>query len=308
MAYIGKEPADAFTSFVKQDFTTSATTSYTLDHSVVNENELALFINFVRQEPTAAYTASGTTLTLTSATASTDDMYCVYLGKAIQTVNPPNGSVGTAQLAGDAVTEAKIADSAVESEHLNNNIISGQTELAAEPADTDEFLVSDAGTIKRVDYSYIKAGANTPYFEAYLSSNTGYLTNNTYVKVQPNSEIVDSDGEYDSTTNYRFTPQTAGKYFIYGQVTSNANGDGRLRNAYAAIYKNGSRVKEAKNNFNDGRGREASLHIYGIIDMNGSTDYVELYGAVDDSSGSNEGYFVGGSEKRCYFGGYKLIG
>ena len=31
----------------------------------------------------------------------------------------------------------------------------------------DEFLVSDAGTIKRVDYSYIKAGNNTPAFHAY---------------------------------------------------------------------------------------------------------------------------------------------
>ena len=57
-----------------------------------------MFINFVRQEPTAAYTASGTTLTLTSATASSDDMYCVYLGKAVQTVNPPSGSVGLSQL------------------------------------------------------------------------------------------------------------------------------------------------------------------------------------------------------------------
>ena len=98
MAYIGKEPANSFISFAKQDFTTSATTSYTLDNAVTNENELALFINFVRQEPTTAYTASGTSLTLTSATSATDDMYCVYLGKAVQTVNPPNGSVGLSQL------------------------------------------------------------------------------------------------------------------------------------------------------------------------------------------------------------------
>ena len=107
MYYIGKEPADSFISFAKQDFSTSATTSYTLDNAVTNENELALFINFVRQEPTTAYTASGTTLTLTSATASTDDMYCVYLGQAKQTVNAPDGSVGTAQLASDAVTPPK---------------------------------------------------------------------------------------------------------------------------------------------------------------------------------------------------------
>jgi hypothetical protein len=98
MPFIGNQPALSYTSFAKQDFTTSATTSYTLDNPVANANEIALFINFVRQEPTTAYTASGTTLTLTSATSATDDMYCVFLGKAVQTVNPPNGSVTNAML------------------------------------------------------------------------------------------------------------------------------------------------------------------------------------------------------------------
>jgi len=107
MPFIGNQPALSYTSFAKQDFTTSATTSYTLNHPVANANELALFINFVRQEPTTAYTASGTTLTLTSATSASDDMYCVFLGKAIQTVNPPNASVGTSQLVDGAVTPSK---------------------------------------------------------------------------------------------------------------------------------------------------------------------------------------------------------
>ena len=98
MSYIGTPPSNAFTSLLKQDFSTSATTGYTLDHAVNNANDIALFINFVRQEPTAAYAASGTTLTLTSATASSDDMYCVYLGQALQTVNPANASVGISQL------------------------------------------------------------------------------------------------------------------------------------------------------------------------------------------------------------------
>jgi len=83
MPFIGNQPALSYTSFAKQDFTTSATTSYTLDNPVTNENEIALFINFVRQEPTTAYTASGTSLTLTSATSASDDMYCVFLGKAV---------------------------------------------------------------------------------------------------------------------------------------------------------------------------------------------------------------------------------
>jgi len=98
MSYIGVSPAQSFTALLKQDFTTSATTSYTLDHAVNNANDIALFINFVRQEPTAAYSASGTSLTLTSATSGTDDMYCIYLGQALQTVNPSAGSVGLSQL------------------------------------------------------------------------------------------------------------------------------------------------------------------------------------------------------------------
>ena len=109
MPFIGNQPALSYTSFAKQDFTTSATTTYTLDNPVANANELALFINFVRQEPTTAYSASGTTLTLTSATSSSDDMYCVYLGKAVQTVNPPNASVGASQIVDASITSGKLA-------------------------------------------------------------------------------------------------------------------------------------------------------------------------------------------------------
>ena len=49
-----------------------------------------------------------------------------------------------------------IANDAVESGMLNDNVISGQTELASGLADTDELMVSDAGTIKRMDMSVVK--------------------------------------------------------------------------------------------------------------------------------------------------------
>ena len=142
MAYIGIQPAEKFTSFATQEFSTSATTSYTLDHAVANENEIALFVNNVRQQPGSgkAYTASGTALTLSAATASTDTMYCIFLGRALQTVTPATNSITAAM--------------------VGNDLISGKTALGATPADTDEFLVSDAGTLKRVDYSYIKGLSN----------------------------------------------------------------------------------------------------------------------------------------------------
>jgi hypothetical protein len=66
-----------------------------------------------------------------------------------------NTSIETAMLANDAVTEAKIADDAVESEHINDNVISGQTALTSGLATTDELLISDGGTIKKMDVSVI---------------------------------------------------------------------------------------------------------------------------------------------------------
>ena len=185
MAYLGNAPARSFISFERQVFTiVNSQTAYTLSHSVTNENDIRLVVNNIVQEPGSgkAYTASGTTLTLSAAlTNGTDEMYCVFLGRATATNAPGAGSVGTSQLASDAVTEAKIADDAVESEHLNNNVISGQTELAAEPADTDEFLVSDAGTLKRIDYSLIKGGGITEADQFRLTANVtsqGDITSN----------------------------------------------------------------------------------------------------------------------------------
>ena len=65
--------------------------SYTLDHAVANENELEVFINNVRQEPSVAYTVSDTALTMTGNVAASDDFYVVFQGKAIQTTSHPEG-------------------------------------------------------------------------------------------------------------------------------------------------------------------------------------------------------------------------
>jgi len=285
MPFIGNQPAEAFSSFQKQDFTTSATTSYTLDHPVSNQNEIALFINFVRQEPTAAYTASGTTLTLTSATASTDDMYCVYLGKAVQTVNPPSGSVGSSQVAA--------------------SIITGQTALTSEPSSTDELLISDAGTLKRIDYSLI---SNRPAFEAHLSANQS-LTDNTKAKIEFDTEVFDTDGCYDNSTNYRFTPTVAGKYLITVQVNYDSNAASNLANTFTYIHKNTSIYKAVNVAPNDNFQGTGFTSLSAIIDMNGSSDYVEAYVKVDDTSGNPDlEAETGDYTKATSFSGYKLIG
>ena len=172
MAYIGIQPAEKFTSFATQTFSVSATTSYTLDHAVANENELALFINNVRQQPGSgkAYTATGTALTLSAATASTDTMYCVFLGRALQTVTPATNSITAAM--------------------VGNDLISGKDALAAAPADTDELLLSDAGTLKRIDYSHVKSIkqiVNGNFGTEQNISNTSYADSAITLNITPSS-------------------------------------------------------------------------------------------------------------------------
>ena len=290
MAYIGKEPADSFISFAKQDFSTSATTSYTLDNAVTNENELALFINFVRQEPTAAYTASGTTLTLTSATASTDDMYCLYLGQAKQTVNAPDGSVGNSQVA--------------------STIITGQT-AETSAADADTIIIHDdsASALRKMTRSNFLSGVggtNTPAFQGHLSS-TQDVSDATWTKVAIASEDFDTDSKFDHSSNYRFTPTEAGKYFFYGAATFDSSSTDDILMVATALYKNGSRVMRTSH-YPTGKAYEIS-DSFTYIDTADSDDYYEMYVYFDITSNTPQLKYdsTSGSSGYTFFGGYKIL-
>ena len=111
MGYVGNRADTAFTSLEKQDFSSPSGTSLTLTHAVANANDIALYINNVRQEPTEAYSVNGTTVTLTGSVVSTDDIYVIYLARAIQTTVPPDGSVSSAKIADGAITSAKLNSS-----------------------------------------------------------------------------------------------------------------------------------------------------------------------------------------------------
>ena len=92
MPYLGVQPTDTFASVAKQTITGDGSVTYTLTHSVANANDLAVFVNNVRQEPTVAYSASGTSITFTEAIDSTDDCYVVYIARTFQTVTAPDNS------------------------------------------------------------------------------------------------------------------------------------------------------------------------------------------------------------------------
>ena len=149
-------------------------------------------------------------------------------------------------------------------------------------------------------------GTNTPAFEAFLNGSAS-INHDTTTKVLCNTEVFDTDSAYDNSSNYRFTPQTAGKYFVYSKVrvdTTAANCE--LTVSY--IYKNGSLYSYSLIDFDSNDGEGASTINTAVIDMNGSSDYVELYAYGKAASGSGTLGVEGDSTgSPTMFGAYKII-
>tara|TARA_A100001015_G_scaffold311492_1_gene414850 strand:- start:47 stop:763 length:717 start_codon:yes stop_codon:yes gene_type:complete len=55
------------------------------------------------------------------------------------------------------LTASDVTDGIISNAKLAQDVISAETALTSAPATTDEFLISDAGTLKRIDYSLIKS-------------------------------------------------------------------------------------------------------------------------------------------------------
>ena len=148
-------------------------------------------------------------------------------------------------------------------------------------------------------------GANTPAFSAKMSGSQT-ISHNTETKVQYDTEVFDTDSAYDHSTNYRFTPQTAGKYLITHMLYLDGQGQGNLRIYSARIAKNGTLVAISGDDKATGYQNNGVECVTTIVEMNGSSDYVEAfcYQYTQDSSTSSAG---GSDVYNALFTGHKLI-
>jgi hypothetical protein len=122
---------------------------------------------------------------------------------------------------------------------------------------------------------------NNSGFRAYRNTNQTISTNTT-TTMQIDTEAYDINNEYDNTTNYRFTPTIAGKYYFYVSCRIDALADGNR--TVSNVVKNGSVVAQGQN-YASTTPQSCSANCSIILDMNGTTDYVES--AVFHDYGSN---------------------
>ncbi len=125
---------------------------------------------------------------------------------------------------------------------------------------------------------------NMPAFSAYANASQN-ISASTFTKVAINTEYFDTASAFDSTTNYRFTPLVAGYYQVNGTVSC---GTSTSVEVIAALYKNGSVYSRGTNlGFSAGTLSNPMVTYNEIVYLNGSTDYIELYGLVSSPTASS---------------------
>ena len=146
-------------------------------------------------------------------------------------------------------------------------------------------------------------GVNTPYFEAYQSANTN-ISDAVTTKVQCNTEVFDTDNCYENSTNYRFTPNVAGYYYIFAGVGVTAFGVSLMASAELEIRLNGSQITRCANNGSTNYQYWFTPTAQTIVQMNGTSDYIEIYAKGDVTSSTPIYFYQSGYS---WFGGYKII-
>ena len=269
MAYLGRGIENLSDRVVLDSLTASATASYTLQLNSVNfvpssAESLTVSLNGVIQAPISSYTVSGSTLTFASALTSSDSIDFIIAERGITLQTPSAGSVGTSQLATNSISTIKIQDDAVTKDKVSNLMY--------------------------------------PAFEADLTSDQSSVGDNVVTKVQFDTEIFDTDNCYDNSTNYRFTPTVAGKYFIYSRVRIDSSDVDKLLNMQIWIYKNGSELDNVRFNFGaSALSFRNTGSIFTTTQLNGTSDYIEIYAKGDVSSGNTNI-----KENGTRFGAYRI--
>jgi len=130
-------------------------------------------------------------------------------------------------------------------------------------------------------------GVNTPAFSAERSSAQS-ISAGTRTTILFNNEFYDSSSAYDTSTG-KFTPQTAGKYFVISNVILQSGSNSNFSFGFAELYKNSSVITESVfDDRGDENSRSHTAAPSAIVDMNGSSDFILIQAYIAVNSGTPE--------------------
>lgn len=140
---------------------------------------------------------------------------------------------------------------------------------------------------------------DAPAFSVTKSA-TQAISTGTFTKVIFDTEAYDTNSNFDSTTNYRFTPTVAGYYHFNAGVTTTTVPSANS-GTYMTFYYNGSRADGKEAQVAAITGLACNAFNSATFYMNGTTDYVELYIYFPSAAGAQT---LSADNYRTYFQGH----
>jgi|TARA_R100000995_G_C3451308_1_gene108305 hypothetical protein len=201
-----------------------------------------------------------------------------------------------------------MAQTKIKAGGFDADVITGTTALTTEPDSTDELLISDGGTLKRLDIDTIY---NTPAFQARATSNQN-VDDATSTKMEFDTEDYDTDSAYDASNDQFTVPSgKGGKYFLYAKAKISC-GTVNTLNSSVLLFRIGSNERYGLEFFGNGivsgtveTVQASGLNITATLDLSAG-DVVSVYGYANVSSGQAQ--FQTGDNYSIYFGGYRISG
>jgi len=168
--------------------------------------------------------------------------------------------------------------------------------LAVPPAVTDELVISDAGTLKRIDYEHL---AMTPVFWV-VKNAAQTISNNTQTDLTWQVETLDSNGKFASNV---FTPTVAGYYFLQASVLMEyGNSSGEYGDLLIELNDGGTGLDMRNVVSGDGT-MSSTLFVSGILAMD-ANDTAKV--SVFHTQGANQN--VDGNTNYTRFCGFRICG
>jgi hypothetical protein len=175
--------------------------------------------------------------------------------------------------------------------------ISGSSTLTIGDSNTSTIALKSGATLTNFP-------DNTSAFMAKLSADQTSVSDDTFTKVQFDSEEFDTDNAYDNSTNYRFTVPSgkAGKYFFTYSVDVDSEANSNLDSATTQLKVNNASEYAPEYFFAANPPRRIPVHSSALINLSVG-DYVEVFCRIEATDASGGRFKTSAS----FFGGYKLI-